>query len=267
MEKKKVPQQKSLSFNRIFSRWILRTEKCYLNSKQHFKHKTKPQRSEVRLTKTKPNQKNPLPVHFISSSISFSKSRPITGFFCFANYSSLPGQDNSFNSGFQCRISIHNGVGKESLEKDGRSRKGQRWELRYLPYVWRVGVPPRLAGVEIGMILGLEIKYQTGLLVALLVSTIFTGCGWRGPHWCLARGVEVSQDIKFPPWQRLGDCPLRRKVEGICLEMVPQSTQGHVAFISPKGAEGRGQRKGRMGAIYSLEQFLPLLKRTTTVCK
>ena len=60
------------------------------------------------------------------------------------------------------------------MEKDSRSRKGQLWELRHLPYVGRVGVPPRLAGVEIGMILRLEIKYQTGLLDAL---------GFNGLHW------------------------------------------------------------------------------------
>lgn len=78
------------------------------------------------------------------------------------------------------------------MEKDGRSRKGQRWELRYLPYVWRVGVPPRLAGVEIGMILGLEIKYQTGLLVALLVSTALTDA-WLG-EWKFPRISSFPHD-------------------------------------------------------------------------
>lgn len=112
-------------------------------------------------------------------------------------------------------------------------------------------MPPRLAGVETGMILRLEIKYQTGLLSALLVSTVFTGCGWRGSHWCLARGVDVSQDIKFPPWQRLGGCPLRRKVESICRERVPQSTRGARQHSSlprePKeGARETGENGGNL---------------------
>jgi len=46
---------------------------------------------------------------------------------------------------------------------------------------------------------------------------------------------------------KVGGCPLRRKVESICLERVPQSTRGRAAFISPEGAKGRGQRNWENG--------------------
>lgn len=60
-----------------------------------------------------------------------------------------------FDNCFGCRILIRKETEKENLGER------QLCEPEHLPDVWGVRVPPRLAGVEIGMILRLEIKEHT----------------------------------------------------------------------------------------------------------
>ena len=81
-------------------------------------------------------------------------------------------------------------------------------------------MPPRLAGVEIGVILGLEIKHQTRLLDALCFQ-------WSSPY---VNGEALTEpwlgERTFPrisrfPRDKGWGLPSKKKAEGICLERVP----------------------------------------------
>ena len=72
---------------------------------------------------------------------------------------------------------------KYSLHFPGDKNLGMS---RHLPYIRRVRVPPGLAGMDVGMILRLEIKHQTRLFPDLLISMVFIHFLF---HWHAPEGL------------------------------------------------------------------------------
>lgn len=157
-------------------------------------------------------------------------------------------------------------------------------------------MPPGLAGVDIRMILRLEIKHRTWLFDDLLISMVLICflCYWHPPEglgdyerkgyrpW-LGDGCFPGWSC-FPLWQRLGagtqhrflPSPEAAPCEGAGklllegdstrLEGGRPEYQGQAVFISPR-EEAEGVREmGRVGGNFSLQkQFLSLLKMTMTM--